>query len=365
MISFAAVFTAGLLTVLSPCVLPLAPIIVGGLVAADGASRWTRLRATLWFALGFAVVFVLLGLGVSALVTVVRPLRPVFLAVGAVTLVLYGLKMMGLMDTSRRFGWMDRSVGASAVVPRRSGSLQAMLLGVIFGLTWTPCAGPILGGVLTYVAAREGDLVPGAFMLLAYAAGVATPLVLVAAASEYVTPTFRRLGAHLGTIDRASGVALVALGVLVLLQIRSGADIAQRPGAAALETRAAVESSESFGVERLLFFHSEHCPSCRAMEAYLPALERACRSDRWTLSKIDVDRAENVRMLEQFNVRAVPTVSLLDEHGHEIVNLLGYQSEARLREALEHDVQVACAGVEPPSEPQAIEEPACNVGKVC
>lgn len=365
MIPLAAVFTAGLLTVLSPCVLPLAPIIVGSLVAADGASRWTRLRATPWFALGFTVVFVLLGLGVSVLVNVARPLRPGVLALAALTLVLYGLKMTGLLG--RHFAWMDRSVGAPRIQPRRSGSLQALLLGAAFGLTWTPCAGPILGGVLTYVASQEGNVAPGTFMLLAYAAGVAAPLVLVAAAAEYLTPALRRLGSHLGTIERASGAALVALGLFVLVQIPSPVNTAEDPGDAALEARVEVESPEGFGVERLLFFHSEHCPSCQAMEAYLPALEEACRSERWTLSRIDVDRAENLRILERFNVRAVPTVSLLDRHGHEIVHLVGYQSAVRLREALERDVQVACADVDtaPPSDPGAIDGPACDVGKLC
>jgi cytochrome c-type biogenesis protein len=183
-VSFLAVFAAGVFTVLSPCVLPVAPILVSGLVTADHVSRWSRLRATLLFALGFAVVFVLLGLGVSALTNVAQPLRPVFLTVAAMTLALYGLKMTNVLNARRRLAWMDRSLGVLTVRP--SGNLPAVAFGVMFGLTWTPCAGPVLGGVLTYVARREQGTGVGALMLLTYAAGVATPLLLIAVASEYV-----------------------------------------------------------------------------------------------------------------------------------------------------------------------------------
>src|SRR5215831_6181139 len=101
--SYLGIFAAGVVTVFSPCVLPLAPILVGGLVAGDRTSPWARLRATLWFGLGFAVVFTLLGLGVSLLVNVVRPLRSVLLTGAAMMIALYGVKMMGLLDRGRRF----------------------------------------------------------------------------------------------------------------------------------------------------------------------------------------------------------------------------------------------------------------------
>src|SRR5262249_20915821 len=127
--------------------------------------------------------------------------------------------MMGLLDTGGRFAWMERSAGARAPSQSRIGSPRPLILGVLFALTWTPCAGPVLGGVLTYVASQDSRPVSGALMLLVYAAGVATPFVLVAAASDYVTPVLRRLGAHLETVERAMGAVLVALGVFVVLRI--------------------------------------------------------------------------------------------------------------------------------------------------
>lgn len=366
-VSFAAVFAAGLLTALSPCVLPVAPILVAGLVGTDHATRWARLRATAWFSLGFAVVFVLLGLGVPMIATAVGPLRPVLLVLAAAALVLYGLKMMRVLRVSRRFSWMDRSVGMTSAQTQRTGGLQGLMLGAIFGLTWTPCAGPILGGVLTYVAAREAAG-PGALMLLIYAVGVATPLLMVAAASEYATPLLRALRTHVRKIEFASGLSLVTVGALILGQTALRAGGPQSTGTAipGIEQSGASVPLASGGVRQLVFFHSEHCPACRAMEAYLPALERDCGGDRWALVKIDVDRAENATAMERFSVRAVPTVSLLDARGEEVVHLVGYQSEARLRQAVEHGIEVACASVDsaPPWVPGA-REPTCTIGKAC
>jgi cytochrome c-type biogenesis protein len=354
--SFGAIFAAGVLTVLSPCVLPLAPILVGGLAATENASRWARLRATAWFAVGFAVAFVLLGLGVSSVVALAPSVRPWLLGAGAAAVALYGLKMAGAL---RGFAWMHRSVVPSASRAPSAGPLRAIALGVAFGLTWTPCAGPILGGVLTYVASDGAGAVSSASMLLAYAGGVATPLLLVAAATEWVTPLFRRLGPHLAAVERFYGVALVALGVLVLVQLPTGAPRNDRT------TVPVVGEVDRGGVERLLFFHSEHCPTCRAMETFLPAIVRACGSDRWALTTIDVDRIENARIVAGANVRAVPTVTVRDERGNEVARLVGYRSEAQLREVVERDLGAECAAPEAAPEPPLVDGAACQVHERC
>jgi len=127
-------------------------------------------------------------------------------------------------------------------------------------------------------------------------------------------------------------------------------------------------STATPGAQQLLFFHSEHCPTCRAMDASLLALERDCKSDRWTLTRIDVDQVENATVSERFNVRAVPTTSLIDVQGHEVLHLVGYRSPQTLREALEHEIRVACAESDarpPAADDGAAEGRVCEVGKPC
>ena len=358
--SLFAIFGAGVLTVFSPCVLPVAPILVAGLVGGEDASRWSRLRAALWFGGGFALTFTSIGLGLTAVLGI-TPLRAVFLILAAILIGLYGVKMMGLVDTSRRLSWMDRSVSAPVRTPSRAAN--PALLGALFAVTWTPCAGPVLAGVLTYVASRPASMIPGATMLLVYAAGVATPLLLVAAASEYVTPLLQRLGARLGMIERATGAVLVALAAFLVIQIPSRAGTAPAGGAAAGVARP--DGDATPGVQRLLFFHSEHCPTCRAMEAVLPALERACASARWTLTRIDVDRSENADTVARYDVHAVPTTSLVDADGHEHLRLIGFQPEARLREAIEGQLRIACSDDGSPPDVPVEGMPTCEIGNTC
>ncbi|HWP67010.1 MAG TPA: cytochrome c biogenesis protein CcdA [Candidatus Limnocylindria bacterium] len=366
-LSLSAIFAAGVLTTLSPCVLPLAPVIVGGLVNTAEASKGARVRATFAFALGFGVVFVLLGLGVSVLVGLVRPLRPVLLALSAAALALFGLRMMHLLDGLPGFGWMQRSVGVSQPRGHLPGGLRALTFGAVFGLTWTPCAGPMLGGVLTYVAAGDAAPASGALMLASYALGVGTPLLLVAGAAEYVTPRLGRLAAHGPRFEFASGLALLSLSVALLVQIPAGTWAPAFGEARTRSSETGAASLDDRGVQKLVFFHSEHCPACRAMEAYLPELERACASASWTLVRVDVEEPANAPLLDRLGVRAVPTTALLDEQGSEVERLVGYQVRARLEELLEHGTRLACA------EPVAADRPdhdgasatTCDLDRMC
>lgn len=339
---------------------------MAGLVAVDDSSRWARFRATAWFVVGFAAVFVLLGLAVPAVLNAIRSLRPVLLTLAAAMFVLFGLKMMGILGASRGLAWMERSFRLPRLPERGSRGLRGLMLGAFFGLTWTPCAGPILGGVLTYVASGESEVIPGAFLLLAYAAGMAVPLLLVAASSEYVTPLLRLLRVEARTFEFVSGLALVVLGAALLGQVhlRAGSSMKvhatdQHQGAAAF---AGGERT------RVLFFHSAHCPACHAMEAYIRKLKMDCDTDRLVLVKIDVDRAENAPAVDRFAVRAVPTVSLVDQTGDEIARLVGYRTEAALRDAVQHGTRVAYAGSgSPPASDRGgtAEAPACAVGRSC
>ncbi|MCC7194658.1 MAG: thioredoxin fold domain-containing protein [Gemmatimonadaceae bacterium] len=349
--------------------LPMVPILIAGLVGSSSASPWARLRATMGFALGFAAVFVILGLSMPAALRLLPGLRSVVLAFSAVLLVLYGLKMMHVLQRATIFAWMDRSAGITSTPPSGDGAFRSFLLGAVFGFSWTPCAGPILGGVLTYVAASDGSTFRGGALLLAYAAGVAGPLLLVAIAAERVTPYLRSVLPFTRSIGAVSGLALVIVGLQIGAQAvgTSGwsfRSIADRDGQSAAR-QPIVETADA--TRQVLFFHSEHCPTCRTMQQVLPGLAEACRSSRWRLVSVDVDRSENRALVERFHVRAVPTLSLLDERGEEVEHLIGLQTPAHLREAIERTMAVACAADPMPrgGEDGNGGDGVCTIGKAC
>jgi cytochrome c-type biogenesis protein len=171
--------------------------------------RSTLLHAFL-FVLGFTIVFVLLGATATVVGRLLIRERLWLTRVGGVLVVLFGLYLLGVLNVSpfsreRRIHFSDKPIGY----------LGTVLVGFTFGAGWTPCIGPILGGILTYTATRA-DLGLGLSLLLAYSIGLAIPFLLSAIAVERLIELTRAYSRHLVWVSRISGVILLALGVLMV-----------------------------------------------------------------------------------------------------------------------------------------------------
>jgi cytochrome c-type biogenesis protein len=179
-----ALFAAGLLTFLSPCVLPLVPLYLGFLAGASVAevrrgSRARRLVVTaIAFSLGLGAVFVALGLAATAAGRYLGEHREALLRVSGVAIALFGVHQMGLLRLpfiqGERRPFLARLGGGGSLA-------SAFAFGAAFALGWTPCVGPVLGTALTYAASASASPARGALLLATYAAGLATPLIAVAA----------------------------------------------------------------------------------------------------------------------------------------------------------------------------------------
>jgi cytochrome c-type biogenesis protein len=204
---------AGVVSFVSPCVLPLVPGYVSyvtGMVGAEieDARRGRLLLGTCLFVLGFTAVFVSFGLAFGSLGTVLQTHADVLTKVlGALTIVL-GLSFMGLVP------WLQRDVRFHAM-PTTLGVVGAPLLGVLFGLGWTPCIGPTLGAVLT-LAATEGTAVRGAVLSAAYCIGLGLPFVLVALLFSRAAGAMALVKRHYRLVMGVGGGMLVLVGVLLV-----------------------------------------------------------------------------------------------------------------------------------------------------
>lgn len=206
-------FTAGLLSFLSPCVLPLVPsyvtFITGmGLDDVSRARRTALLHATL-FVLGFSFIFIALGAGASAFGQLLREYRVWIARVGGVLMVLMGLWMLdvlrfGALQQERRVHLSDKPIGY----------LGTVLVGIAFGAGWTPCLGPTLGAILL-LAANETELTKGITLLAFYSAGLAVPFLLSALALERFLGFFQKFRHNIGRVNRMAGILLVIVGVLM------------------------------------------------------------------------------------------------------------------------------------------------------
>jgi cytochrome c-type biogenesis protein len=252
-LTLAVAIGAGLLSFLSPCVLPLVPgylgqltaVAVAGRAGSSRPSRWLAFRHAVAYVGGFAVVFTLLGVTATyaggALFDWLRPLR----IAGGLLLVVLGLNLAGLLRIPiLERTWRPLDVGAasslasatgtvslggspgsgsggvgtafgSRIVSARGGWLASFGLGAVFAVGWTPCIGVILGSILT-MAATAGTVLEGGLLLLAYSLGLGIPFLALGLAYDRAPALVRPLVAHGRTVSLVGGLLVVAIGVALV-----------------------------------------------------------------------------------------------------------------------------------------------------
>jgi cytochrome c-type biogenesis protein len=215
-VGVAIAFTAGVLSFLSPCVLPLVPsylTFVTGMSLEDlqaGVNRRATFTHSLLFVLGFSAVFVLLGASASFLGQFFRQYEIWLTRVGGVIIILLGLHMAGVFRIAPLM--RERRVHLN---DKPAGYIGTVGVGMAFGAGWTPCIGPILGAILTYGFTQE-TMWSGVGLLSVYSAGLAVPFLLSSVALDQFLQTFKRFRRWIPVVEKGSGVLLVILGVLLL-----------------------------------------------------------------------------------------------------------------------------------------------------
>ena len=213
-LGLAIAFTAGLLSFLSPCVLPLVPsyvTFITGLSLEDvSKARRSALVHAVLFVLGFSLIFLALGAGAAMLGRVLLAYRDWITRVGGVLIIVFGLYLLGVFNIGafareRRFHLADKPVGY----------LGTVFVGIAFGAGWTPCIGPILGAILTYTAS-SADLERGLQLLSAYSLGLAVPFLLAAVLVQQFLNFFSRIKRQMMWVQRIAGALLIVVGVLMV-----------------------------------------------------------------------------------------------------------------------------------------------------
>ena len=210
-----AALSAGLVSFLSPCVLPLVP---GYLSAISGANvseldrtDWRRILVpSLIFISSFSAIFVLLGLAATGVGSALRENQDTLTKVGGVVIIAMGLLFVGGAFLPR----LNREWHVDALL-KRAGRGGPVVVGLAFAIAWSPCVGPTLGSILTLAAVDEtpGD---GALLLLVYSLGLGIPFLLTAVAFSRMTTAFAFVKRHYSAVIATGGVILIGMGVLFL-----------------------------------------------------------------------------------------------------------------------------------------------------
>jgi cytochrome c-type biogenesis protein len=207
-------FAAGLLSFLSPCVLPLIPsyvTFITGLSLEDvQKSRRAALVHSLLFVLGFTLIFLALGASATALGQLLGYQKIWISRIGGVLVIIFGLYTLGVFNIA--LFSQERRVH---IANKPVGYLGTLLVGIAFGAGWTPCIGPILGAILTY-AASSADMSRGLWLLLTYSLGLAVPFLLAAVAVERFLGVFASMKRQMVWVSRISGVLLIIVGILLV-----------------------------------------------------------------------------------------------------------------------------------------------------
>ena len=221
MMAYLAAFLEGIVTFLSPCLLPLLPVYLAffagnGAKSGEGASLASTLVSACAFVVGFSAPFILMGASAGALGSVLASHRRLLeVMCGAVVIVL-GLSYLGVLKVS-----FFQRMAKGGQTSRREGPVGALLLGVAFAVGWTPCGGTFLASALS-VAASTGSAVQGVLMLGCYSLGLGVPFVLCAVLIDQLEGALAWVKSHYEIVVRVSGVALVVFGLLMVLGISFG-----------------------------------------------------------------------------------------------------------------------------------------------
>ncbi len=216
-IGFAAAFAAGVVSFLSPCVLPLIPgylsFMTGMAVSDLGAGRPTKvvLVPALLFVAGFASVFTALGASASVLGSFLMEYRGALEIVAGVLVIGFGVLLLGIIKVPWLYGEARMDLGKT----RSFGRGAAFVMGAAFAFGWTPCVGPVLGAILA-LAGTTQSVGQGAALLLVYSFGLGLPFVLTALLFGTMGPLLSRMNRHALVINRVAGILLIAVGALIL-----------------------------------------------------------------------------------------------------------------------------------------------------
>ncbi len=216
-ISFLVAFGAGLLSFLSPCVLPLVPVYLASLCGPEvfelegSKIRMPKLLHSFAFVIGFSIVFSLWGAGAgligSALITYLEVIRQI----AGSLLIVFGLFMLAALKVP----WLNYERRLNLSLGTTTGYLRSLLTGSIFCLAWTPClAGPIMG--ILSLAGSSGTVWHGTYLLATYSLGLGLPFLITGVAFDVITPLLKRIQRHSIAIYIFSGVLLIAVGILIL-----------------------------------------------------------------------------------------------------------------------------------------------------
>lgn len=201
-------FLEGIITFISPCLLPMLPIYISYFAGGGERTPGRTLKGAIGFVTGFTVVFMILGALAGTVGSFLREYQTAVDIVSGLIVILFGLNFLGL------FKWNLFKGSQRTANTNNMGFFSAMLFGIIFSIGWTPCVGAFLGSALM-LASQQAHAAEGMLMLLVYSLGLGIPFIISAVLIDYLKSAFQWIKKNYGIINIISGILLVLIGILM------------------------------------------------------------------------------------------------------------------------------------------------------
>jgi cytochrome c-type biogenesis protein len=210
-------FTGGLLSLFSPCVLPMVPVYIASLAGPEifqsgvKGHRLSIFFHSLCFVMGFSVLFIILGIGAGAVGSAISSHLLLVRRIAGSLMIIFGIFMLA----APRIPWLNYEKRLSPNRSVATGYLRSFIVGVLFAVAWTPCVGPVLGGILT-LAFNSESAWQGGSLLAMYSLGLGLPFLAIGLLFDSMLPWLKKIGRYSTYIYIISGILLIAIGILVL-----------------------------------------------------------------------------------------------------------------------------------------------------
>ncbi len=360
--SIITIFLGGIATVFTPCILPVLPVYIG--VFANSASnsnnkKFSIFTQTLSFGLGFSILFIIMGLGVSTISSFVVANKSLIAIIGALIIIMMGLIFSGIL----KIGLLMREYRVGENLIKEHNRFTSFLSGIVFAAGWSPCAGPILGSVLTFVALHSTNILKGALLMSVFSLGILTPFLLISLFTDRLLPKIKQIYKYMPHIQKAGGILLV-IGGLILIYTEFPFIKSRLLTSGYSYQRDTLVSQYKDSRPTMFFIFSKHCPECKKLHTILPDIKNDCKKMNITIKEIYVEDEPEIK--ERYRINTFPTIILLDVNGKEVKRVFGYQDIISLRVAAASIINEKCAGENPDIEKVQSSDIACkNEGRSC
>jgi cytochrome c-type biogenesis protein len=302
-------YFAGFLSFFSPCILPIIPVYFSIL---SGTGK--LIYKALLFCFGFSLIFALMGGGAGILGTFIQANRASVNIVAGFIIMLLGLKFLNLIQIPM----LDRSYSISGERFRtRFEFLNAFIIGLLFAVTWSPCIGAILGGILTYISASGKGAVDGAIKLFLYGVGISTPLIVSVFFYTKLQNFYRNSPYFFDMVKKLLGFILLIFAFSLLYHVVTISKNSQKQ-LGAIDKVMLPEKLPLF-----VSFNSATCEDCKTMEPVIAKLKSSCGGKVVDFRTVDMDDSQYEYLSYQEGIFGSPTYILVDSSGKEKQRLFG------------------------------------------